>query len=331
MVGFDPQFNDLCDYILKITYWIWEGKQPELCADYYSQDCPVYTLSGITIGAEEVIENTAKTQAAFPDRTLDAANIIWGGNAEEGFHSSHLIDTQMTAMGESEFGSASGRSARGFVIAHCICKDNRIIEEWLVRDNYLLAIQFGKNPLELVNTFAATPEPARLQQWRTSELTRLNQNPAGNVVLSSELSPATNAFLSLLHSVWKQPSASLINELYAADAIMNVPKGETLSDATAILSFYDELHEALSGITVMFDYACNNSYNTDGDYLAVRWTLSGQHTGGTLFGEPVNQPLLIIGESHYRFNNGKIVEEWCMYDLLGVLVQVERLRNAQSR
>ena len=37
--GFDSEFSDIVDYILRITHWIWEGKQAGLCRDYYSDDC----------------------------------------------------------------------------------------------------------------------------------------------------------------------------------------------------------------------------------------------------------------------------------------------------
>lgn len=41
MKGFDPEFTDVVDYILRITERIWEGKQVGLCRDYYSSDCPI--------------------------------------------------------------------------------------------------------------------------------------------------------------------------------------------------------------------------------------------------------------------------------------------------
>ena len=102
MQGFDAEFSDIVDYILRITYRIWEGKQVGLCHDYYSEDCPVFTLTGYTEGAEEVTQNTLKTLAAFPDRTLHADDIIWSGNPQDGFHTSHLITTEMTNLGPSE-------------------------------------------------------------------------------------------------------------------------------------------------------------------------------------------------------------------------------------
>ena len=69
MKGFDPEFTDIVDYILRITYRIWEGKQVGLCRDYYSDDCPVYTLAGYGEGAETVTQNTLRTLGGFPDRT----------------------------------------------------------------------------------------------------------------------------------------------------------------------------------------------------------------------------------------------------------------------
>ena len=146
MRGFDPEFTDIVDYILRITYRIWEGKQVGLCYDYYSEDCPVYTLGGVFYGAEVVTQNTVNTLAAFPDRTLHAENIIWGGDDQRGFHSSHLIKSHMTNMGDSEFGPATGKEATIYVIAHCVVKENKVIEEWLVRDNLSLVEQLGFDP-----------------------------------------------------------------------------------------------------------------------------------------------------------------------------------------
>ena len=37
--GFNSEFTDIVDYILRITHRIWESKQAGLCRDYYSDDC----------------------------------------------------------------------------------------------------------------------------------------------------------------------------------------------------------------------------------------------------------------------------------------------------
>ena len=50
MRGFDAEFTDIVDYILRITYRIWEGKQVGLCYDYYSADCPFIPWAAIQRG-----------------------------------------------------------------------------------------------------------------------------------------------------------------------------------------------------------------------------------------------------------------------------------------
>ena len=64
MKGFDNKFKDLPDYILKITYEIWENNDVEAIRDYYadtpkvSQPTPTRSPSGVIYGAEPVIEST---------------------------------------------------------------------------------------------------------------------------------------------------------------------------------------------------------------------------------------------------------------------------------
>ena len=67
MKGFAKQFKDLPDYILKITYQIWEDKDVEAIRDYYA-DTPTVSLptptrspAGVIYGAEPVIEATYAT------------------------------------------------------------------------------------------------------------------------------------------------------------------------------------------------------------------------------------------------------------------------------
>ena len=43
MKGFDSKYKDLPDYILKITYQIWEEKDVESINRYYAKGCLLYT------------------------------------------------------------------------------------------------------------------------------------------------------------------------------------------------------------------------------------------------------------------------------------------------
>ena len=178
--NFGERWNNTVEYIEDITYRIWEQRDLDLIRYTYTQDCPVFTLSGCVFGAEVVIENTRRVLDIFPDRTLYPADILWNGKSEPkfignkicrktvdnngnvpGIHSSHLIKTSMTfnspekSASKKEKNSQSGnrttdigpeshgKEASFWVIAHCIIQGGMIVREWLVRDNQHLYEQLG--------------------------------------------------------------------------------------------------------------------------------------------------------------------------------------------
>ena len=321
--GFDAEFSNIIDYILRITYRIWEGRQVELCRKYYSADCPVYTLAGITVGAEEVTRATHEMLASFPDRTLQAENIIWSREGDR-FHTSHRILTRMTNLGPSDMGPATGNCACFRVIAHCVVQDNRIIEEWLVRDNYLLAEQLGFDPLAIARKKSRQPAQRRLAGWLESEFRRVQSDTARMPISAAAEIGANRRILAALHNAWNADMPEAIRPVYADDAILHISRGRKICGIDAIASFYDSFKDALSDLKVSFDHCCENAPPDKGDCLALRWTLAGRHTGGGLFGEPGGAELVVLGESQYRLENGRIAEEWMVYDELSVWIQIFR-------
>lgn len=325
MEGFDAEFKDIVDYILRITYRIWEGKQVGLCQDYYSSDCPVYTLAGVVIGADEVTQNTLGTLGSFPDRTLDAVNIVWDGDDKNGFHTSHLISTKMTNMGDSEYGPATFKEATILVIAHCIVKGNKIIEEWLVRDNYSLAQQLGHDPHEVAKLWAARPVSSRLENWRSQELQRLQDQVMFNRA-PAESEP--ELFIrSSLQNIWNARMVGDVYQAYDKGARLHSVAGRELQGQQEITSFYTQILGTLSELRFSIDYSCKQPNKEKGTDVAVRWTLSGIHTGSALYGKPTEKTILILGESQYHVANGKIVEEWTIFDELSVLAEIYRARE----
>ena len=70
MQGFDKKFKDLPDYILKITYQIWEDKDVESIREYYAKGIPVRSPDGVIYGPDTVVKATYATLDEFPDRQL---------------------------------------------------------------------------------------------------------------------------------------------------------------------------------------------------------------------------------------------------------------------
>ena len=329
MAGFDPEFTDIVDYILRITYRIWEGKQVGLCHDYYSEDCPVYTLAGYTEGAEQVTQNTMRTLSAFPDRSLHADNIVWGGDAESGYHSSHLICTNMTHLGPSEFGAPTGAQAQIKVIAHCVCKDNRIVKEWLVRDNYSLAAQLGVDPLAYAREQAAKPlDPdSTFARWLLSEHVRVSALGRERAKYPDANDDREGLVRAALQNIWNARMLGDCRLLYAENARLHASARDDYDGVDNVTRFFMEMMGSMPDARISVDYTCTNSMN-EGDHVAARWVIAGTHTGGALWGGPTGAPILILGESHYRFADGRVMQEWLVFDELAVLTQVERARIA---
>ena len=325
--GFDQEFEGVVDYILRITYRIWEGKQIGLCYDYYSDDCPVWTLAGYAEGVKQVVENTLKTLSSFPDRTLHAENIIWDGDNERGYHSSHLILTHMTNTGASEYGPATGRSAKFWVIAHCVMKDNKIVEEWLVRDNYALVEQLGLDPHEVAKGIAAKPlDPeSTFAKWLSSETQRVAaiSTERLNSSVSAEANP--EGFIKHhLHNIWNARLLGDMNLMYHNNAVFHGSANREFVAIDQILGFYLDILGAMPDAKFSSDYVNSVDNQYGGKDVAVRWGISGTHTGYGKFGRPTGKPIFILGESHFRMKDGKVMEEWTVFDELSILAQAYR-------
>ena len=96
MKGFDKKYKNFPDYILKITKQIWEGKDVNSIANYYTEDIPVRSPFGVTYGNKPVIDATFATLREFPNRQLLGEDVIWNKDAEDGYHLSLIHISEPT-------------------------------------------------------------------------------------------------------------------------------------------------------------------------------------------------------------------------------------------
>jgi steroid delta-isomerase-like uncharacterized protein len=60
----------------------------------------------------------------------------------------------------------------------------------------------------------------------------------------------------------------------------------------------------------------------EGDTVATRWTGRGTHRGGLLGIPPTGKEVTVSGITISRLKDGKVVEEWTIWDTLGMLQQL---------
>ena len=154
--GYDPVYRDFVDYIIRCTHRIWEQKNVGLCRSHYAADCAIHTLAGPVTGVEAVVRIRSRRWRATPDRLLIGEDVIWSDDGAAGLYSSHRIVSRSTHMGDDPLlGDATMLSNGVMTIADCLCRENRIVEEWLVRDNLRGVLQVGAIPWALARAQAA--------------------------------------------------------------------------------------------------------------------------------------------------------------------------------
>ena len=148
--GFDPTYRNIIDYIVRITYRIWEtiDREVEYIGECYSLDSQVFDDYGLQLGNQKIIVDTHHTTSAFPDIILDAEEVIWAGNDQIGFHTSHLTRISGTNTGSSRYGNATGKTVNFLVLANCVALQNDIFLEHVLYNTSAMLQQLGIDPWE---------------------------------------------------------------------------------------------------------------------------------------------------------------------------------------
>ena len=108
MRGFEDQYRNIIDYIVRITHRIWEEKDIGYIYDTYAHNSRVYDDYGLQYGRDKIVADTTHTINAFPNIRLVADEIIWAGDEDVGFYTSHRTIIQGDNTGYSRYGPPTG-------------------------------------------------------------------------------------------------------------------------------------------------------------------------------------------------------------------------------
>lgn len=327
--GFDDQFVDFPHYIIRITDQIWHDRDVELCLRYYSEDCAIHTLAGDISGAQTVVDNTYATMKSFPDRRLEADNVIWSDDGNGVFYSSHLITSKMTNLGDSEFGPATGKPVRILTIADCVCEQNKITEEWLVRDNAGLVKQLGLDIDHVAKKQAEADQDNAfsLPAFHSEQIAELETAPLLDPNMQPALdTKAADIGIKALDTIWNQRNLSNLEDLYDFRVRAQMPSNQDLYGHDQLAAFHGDLHASFTNTRLHIQHIADIPYLGDTRDVALRWAVRADHSGNGIYGTATHKPVLIMGVSQFRVMNGRIREEWSVWDDIAVRRQIETHR-----
>lgn len=322
MKGFQAKWKDFPDYIIGVTKEIWEDRGVETLNRYYAPNIPVRTPMGVSVGNQATIAATMATINEFPDRELFGEDVIWSGDEDAGFLSSHRLLTKATHTRDGQFGKATNKSWVVRVIADCAAKDDTIYDEWLVRDYGGLVRQLGFDP----KTFAA----GLIDKEGGAALAKPVFSPANDIAGDYKGTGNDNA--------WGQRYADILTRLMDKDfntitrdydrAVIGEYAGAVTSiGREGCDAFWVGLRSSFPNATFKIHHQIGMNADMLSPRAAVRWSLDGIHDGWGTFGEPTGAPVHIMGMCHAEFgpfgtDGVGLRREFALYDEVAIWKQI---------
>jgi steroid delta-isomerase-like uncharacterized protein len=117
--------------------------------------------------------------------------------------------------------------------------------------------------------------------------------------------------------VWNRGRREAIGEMIAPTGIIH----DGATDSTGpdgFYPFFDRIRATFSDIHVTVEDTI-----TDGNRACIRWSFTGKHTGTALGVPPSGKTIHVTGISILRAQEGKLVEGWQNWDMLGMMEQIQ--------
>jgi predicted ester cyclase len=310
--GFDPRFRDPPDFILGVTKEIWEDRGIATLRNYYAPDIPVRSPASVVVGNQGVIAATMATLAEFPDRQLLGEDVIWCGDDNGGFLSSHRLISTATHAADGAYGPASGRHLSYRIIAECYARENQIRDEWLVRDQGAIVRQMGLDPKRYAADWVAS--------GTARPLTPANDPPGPYRGVGNE-SPWGECHADILSGIMAADFAS-IPKVYDRAVQLEMPGGTTGHGWGSVDGFWLRLRSAFPSCEFRIHHRVGREDPLCPPRSAIRWSLWGKHDGFGAFGPPTGAPVYVLGMSQAEFGPDGLRREWVLYDEVAIWAQI---------
>jgi len=307
MKGFAPAYEDLPDFIFKITKEIWEERGIHTLENRYAPNIPVRAPGGLIIGNKAVIAATLATLAEFPDRQLLGEDVIWSHDDKYGYLSSHRLLSTATHLGDGVYGPATGKKLVYRIVADCAARENHIYDEWIIRDQggQYAADQIARQGgIERARP-AFTPD----QDVDGGYAGRGNNNEFGV------------RYADLLTRLMNSDFSS-IRESYDRAVQLELPSGVTAHGTAAVDSFWLGLRSAFPNASFKIEHQIGRDDPRMCPRAALRWSLYGRHDGHGMFGSPSGADVYIMGINHAEFGPWGLRREYILIDETAVWNQI---------
>ncbi len=329
MRGFESTYQNIIDYIVRITYKIWEDRDVEYIRDTYSDTSHVYDDYGLQLGADKIVDDTYHTTGAYTDIKLVADEIVWAGNDEVGYHTSHRTLVRGTNDNDSNYGPATNKPIDVLVIANCVALENEIFLEHVLYNNSSMLLQLGHNLDEMVATLASSPPAGWPRSAATWDGLRNAASPETPISISSPIEgfDVDHFVRDNLDQLWNRRNYDVLSANHDANLAFQGPTDRTFSEVKQYQEFLSSILSAFPDLALQVDEVYWMGNDDDGYLTSERWSAMGTHSGAGIYGEPTDRSIEIWGITQHEIVNGRVVKEWMLFNELDLMMQLASNNN----
>ncbi len=124
--------------------------------------------------------------------------------------------------------------------------------------------------------------------------------------------------------VWNQGRREAIGEIFAPDIVVH-DADKVSTGSLAFYQFFDRIVATFSEIHAQVEDTI-----AEGDKLCVRWSFTGRHVGDGLGPSPTGMTIRTSGITILRVADGRFVESWQNWDMLGLMEQLKGLEQSAT-
>lgn len=323
---------DVVRFVLQTTHEVWDEQRFDRIEEYFAEDFVSYGAEGREFGDLDDLYDYALTRtAAFPDTRVFVDDLLWTGDEERGFETSHSFTVTGTNTGRSQYGEPTSKRLRLTGIANCKIERRdgawKYTEERAEDDPF--AVLRACTPGE-AGTYPDPPgvdddgrdEDAGAPASATdatdaADVTDERTEPAAATDVSRDRPEPVDAprdefdpdgyLRDLVDTVWNDRSIGALEQYYAEDVVVEAASGRSLRDVSALrddvlqrlAAFPDATLEVEDVLVVPTDEGYDSS-------LAYRITAT--HDGPSKYGTASGTDVRFTGLINQKIRN--VCGEW---------------------
>ena len=322
--GFDETYQNIIDYIVRITYRIWEDRDVEYILDTYSSFSKVFDDYGLQLGNQKIVDDTHHTTGAFSNIKLIADEIIWAGNDEVGFHTSHRTIIRGTNDGPSKYGPATNKDIDILVIANCVALENRIFLEHVCYNTSSMLLQLGMNLDDMAKKLAATAPlgwPRDQKTWNDLKNAARPEIPIFNNLPITGFD--VDRFLRFtFENLWNKRDYDKLDLNFVENLQFEGPTNRKFNGLKDYQDFLKSFSTCFPDLELQVDEIYWLGDEIDGFLSSTRWSASGTHKGHGVYGPPTGSQVQIWGITQNEIQKGRITKEWMLFNELDLMMQI---------